>query len=79
MREFTEDEKFLASALSIHRTEKTGFALQLERVEQYGITQELIEEALNQIQKRIQHNTKKGIDIKHFDKTINQLKFMKEV
>jgi len=73
MRLLTDNEKVLACALSIHRTTKNGYAKQCEIVSHCGITKNLVQIALNQIQKRIIHNEKKGIEC-NFDQIINDLK-----
>ena len=73
MRLLTDKEKVLACALSIHRTTKNGYVKQCEIVQNHGITNDLIQIALNQIQKRIIHNKKKGIEC-DFDQIINEVK-----
>ena len=74
----TDNEKILVNALSIHRTQKTGFHVQCERVLKYGITKNLVQCALNQIEKRKIYNKNHGIDC-NFDTKIDEVKSLKTI
>ena len=74
----TDDEKILVNALSIHRTQKNGYSKQCEIVKHYGITKQLIQIALNQIEKRTLYNKQHGINF-DFTNIINEVKSLKTI